>query len=113
MAGLTTTSTLVIVLLVVCCTIASVCADMPLPWTRELALTSPTMTGNDVIIFQNLIIRDASVSAVGAGTSVGVYDAAAARATVLFQEANGLKGTGVFDETTAQLVLAQHSADGE
>jgi hypothetical protein len=101
-------------LVLILMTFAVVCAEtMPLPFTRELALTSPLMTGNDVIIFQNLIIRDASVSAAGAGTAVGTYDAAAEHATVLFQEANGMKGTGVFDAITAQLLLAQHSADGE
>jgi hypothetical protein len=106
-------------LLVLFFALSVVCAEatavMPLPWTRELSLTTgtPYMTGNDVVIFQNLVIRDIAVSAAQVGSAVGVFDEAAEQSTVIFQEANGLKGTGVFDATTAQLLLELHSADGE
>ena len=41
---------------------AKVAADaMPAPFTRELKLTSPYMTGNDVIIAQTLLKRDSAV----------------------------------------------------
>ena len=51
--------------------LAGVMADMPLPFTRELKYESPAMTGNDVIIYQNLIVRD---DAVAFFESNGVYD---------------------------------------
>ncbi len=35
---------------------------MPLPFKRELYLTSPAMTGNDVIIAQNLLLREPAVT---------------------------------------------------
>jgi hypothetical protein len=88
--------------------IASV-MSMPSPWTRELTLTSPYMTGNDVIIAQNLIIRDTAVSAFEAN---GIYDEVSAKATTQFQSAHDLDATGVFDDATAELLLELHSADG-
>jgi hypothetical protein len=46
-------------------------ADMPLPFTRELDFETPQMTGNDVIIYQNLIVRDAAVASF---ESTGAFD---------------------------------------
>jgi hypothetical protein len=82
---------------------------MPSPWTRELYLTSPAMTGNDVIIAQNLMLRSPSVTAFEPN---GVFEESSKLATTQFQEANNLAATGIFDELTAALLLDLHSADG-
>ena len=51
--------------------VAGAAAEMPLPFTRELKYQNPVMTGNDVIIYQNLIIRDDAVTEF---ESTGAYD---------------------------------------
>lgn len=56
-----------------CLLVVGSLADMPLPFTRDLEYVSPEMTGNDVIIYQNLIIRDDAVTTF---ESTGVYDKA-------------------------------------
>ncbi|CAE7473541.1 unnamed protein product [Symbiodinium microadriaticum] len=84
-------------------------AAMPSPFTRELYVTNPAMSGNDVIIFQNMIMRD---NAVGTLSTDGVYGSQSAAATSNFQLAHGLKDSGKFDEDTATLLLSLHSADG-
>lgn len=82
---------------------------MPLPWSRELYLTTPEMTGNDVIIAQNLLIRDAAVKTFKAD---GVFGDETDAATRAFQTAHELPSTGRVDEATAELLLELHSADG-
>lgn len=84
-------------------------STMPLPFTRELYLTSPMMKGNDVLIAQTLLIRDEAVNPI---TTDGYYGNDSTEATKLFQQAHGLKVTGIIDSTTAQLLLDLHSADG-
>jgi peptidoglycan hydrolase-like protein with peptidoglycan-binding domain len=84
-------------------------SSMPLPWTRELYITSPLMKGNDVLIAQTLLMRDAAVSPI---TADGYYGNDSAGATSSFQKAHGLQATGTLDATTAQLLLDLHSADG-
>jgi hypothetical protein len=54
-----------------CLLVLGTLAEMPLPFTRELKYQSPEMTGNDVIIYQNLIIRDAAVTTFA---STGIFD---------------------------------------
>lgn len=55
-----------------CLLVAGSLADMPLPFTRELEYETPTqMSGSDVTIYQNLIVRDDAVTAF---ESTGVYD---------------------------------------
>jgi len=85
-------------------------SSMPLPFTRELKVTSPMMSGNDVIIAQNLLKRDDAVDSML--SCDGVYGSQSAAATSAFQRAHSLKETGVFDANTANLVLQLHSADG-
>jgi hypothetical protein len=93
------------------CTFAQlVVSQMPLPFTRQLVLQDPPMTGSDVTIFQNLVIRD---SAVVDGGKSGVYDETAATATSKFQQAHKLNSTGILDEDTASLLLFIHSNDGK
>lgn len=48
-------------------------ADMPLPFTRELEYSTPHLQGNDVTIYQNLIVRDDAVTSFA---STGAFDKA-------------------------------------
>lgn len=83
---------------------------MPLPFTRELYLSTPMMSGNDVFIAQSLLLRD---DAVDKSLVVdGVYGANSDTATRDFQSAHGLESSGKVDEPTANLLLELHSADG-
>eukprot|EP01038_Epipyxis_sp_PR26KG_P006912 gene6912-9465_t len=82
-------------------------SNMPLPFTREL---SEGMTGNDVLIAQNLLKRDKSVSQTL--QTDGSFGSQTYTATSSFQLAVGLKSTGTIDASTAQYLLDLHSADG-
>lgn len=85
-------------------------AAMPLPFTRELTVTSPMQQGNDVIIAQQLLNREQAVSP---SLNVdGIFGNDCARATKQFQSVVGLKETGTVDSVTAQKLLDLHSADG-
>lgn len=84
-------------------------SEMPLPFNRELVVETPMMSGDDVIIAQNLLIRDSSVQATL--DTDGVYGADSELATRAFQESHGLSVTGIFDSTTAELLLQLHSND--
>jgi peptidoglycan hydrolase-like protein with peptidoglycan-binding domain len=83
-------------------------ASMPAPFTRELKVTQPYQTGNDVTIAQTLLLRDIAVSSL---TVTGIYDEVSAMATKSFQSAHGLNGSGVLGSATATLLLDLHSAD--
>lgn len=85
-------------------------AGMPLPFTRELYVTSPVMTGNDVLIAQTLLQRDTAVSK--SFVASGNYAKDSAAATSAFQEAHNLPSTGTLDSVSAQLLLDLHSDDG-
>jgi len=89
---------------------AAFSADMPPPFTRELSLTVPAMTGNDVIIAQTLLKRDAAVGSTLAVT--GTFDKDTEAATVAFQTANSLKGTGILDSSSASVLITKYEADG-
>ncbi|KAJ1391650.1 hypothetical protein B484DRAFT_459479 [Ochromonadaceae sp. CCMP2298] len=82
---------------------------MPSPFYRELYATDPMMTGNDVLIAQTLLQRDAYVIGLKAD---GVYGKDSASATSAFQSANGLSATGKLDTASAQLLLDLHEEDG-
>ncbi len=88
---------------------AFVAATMPAPFTRELKLTTPYMTGNDVIIAQNLLNRDSAVKS--KLTANGIYDQASADATSYFQASKSFKATGILDDKTAQSLLDDHTND--
>jgi peptidoglycan hydrolase-like protein with peptidoglycan-binding domain len=96
-------------LIAVVLTVAVVFASMPSPFTRQLKLTSPYMTGNDVLICQTLIKRDNAVDKNLA--TDGVFGPASADAVSDFQKANGLKSTGILDDVSAQKLLDLHSDD--
>lgn len=89
--------------------VAAALAAMPLPFTRELKVTSPIMSGNDVVIAQNLLIRDDAVD--NSLECDGSYGSLSAEATAAFQSAYKLAETGILDEETAQLLLDLHSND--
>jgi len=100
-------TTLIIIAVV---NILAVADTMPAPFTRELSVTSPYMSGNDVIIAQTLFKRD---SAVDQSLVIdGVYGEASAKACSQFQSAQSLKSTGTLDSASAQKLLDTHSADG-
>lgn len=85
-------------------------ASMPPPFYRELKVTSPYQTGDDVVIAQNLLKRDKAVG--DSFVANGVYDEKSAAATMSFQTANALLPTGILDEDSAQKLLDLHSEDG-
>ena len=83
--------------------------QMPPPFYRELKVTSPYMTGNDVLIAQTLLLRDSAVDK--SLVADGIYKETSASATSSFQSANELKSTGTLDSASAQLLLDLHSDD--
>jgi peptidoglycan hydrolase-like protein with peptidoglycan-binding domain len=85
-------------------------AGMPLPFTRELYVTSPVMTGNDVLIAQTLLQRDDAVDK--SFVASGKYADDSAKATAAFQTAHNLPSTGILDSVSAQTLLDLHSDDG-
>jgi hypothetical protein len=85
-------------------------ASMPLPFTRELFVTSPLMTGNDVVIAQTLLNRDPSVK--NSLTVDGVFGKDSQAATISFQTANSIKSSGIVDKTSADTLLKLYEADG-
>lgn len=96
--------------LVALCVVAHCVAEsMPLPWTRILSATNPPMTGNDVYIAQNLLVRDSSVTNLVIN---GQYDKDTAAAVAAFQTAHALTVSGELDAASAQELLNLHSLDG-
>lgn len=69
----------------------------------------PLQSGNDVLIAQTLLLRDAVV---GSLVCDGYYGADSAAATKAFQQAHDLSDTGILDDSSALLLLDLHSADG-
>lgn len=97
--------------LVVFLNLIMVCIGMPLPWTRELDLEDPLMTGDDVLIAQNLLNRGATKESLECD---GIYGENMVQAVKQFQEvAFGTQEaeTGVFDANTAQVLLDTYSDD--
>ena len=85
---------------------------MPLPWTRELSLASPAMTGNDVLIMCTLLQRDFAVADASSGLPCdSIFDQRDYNDVVTFQKVQNLEVTGVFCSYTAQRLLDCCSAD--
>ncbi len=82
---------------------------MPAPFTRELYVTDPIMTGNDVLIAQTLLKREPAVDPTFVAS--GKYATDSAVATSAFQTANNLPSTGVLDSASAQTLLDLYSDD--
>lgn len=84
-------------------------AAMPSPFYRELYVADPVMTGNDVLIAQTLLKRDAAVDPNFVAS--GSFSKESGKATSDFQAANNLPVTGVLDSASAQALLDLHSDD--
>eukprot|EP01034_Spumella_vulgaris_P033770 gene33770-41660_t len=83
---------------------------MPPPFTRELKVVSPYMTGNDVTIAQTLLKRDAAVSK--SLVVDGVFGKDSQSAVSAFQSANALSVTGILDDKSATTLMNLYEADG-
>ena len=77
------------------------------PFNRLLRVTSPPMSGNDVVIAQNLLTR--FNDALNVST---VYDAATADVVRALQTAGGLAVDGELGVETSTLLLNRYLADG-
>jgi hypothetical protein len=84
-------------------------AAMPSPFYRELYVTNPVMTGNDVLIAQTLLKRDAAVDPKFVAS--GKFSSDSGKATSDFQAANNLPATGILDSASAQALLDLHCVD--
>ena len=83
---------------------------MPLPFDREMYLTDPPMTGDDVRILQKLLNRGPDAPKLKGD---GVYGSAVQDAMATLQNsAAELESTEVFDPATAQYCLDKFSNDG-
>lgn len=80
---------------------------MPCPFWRVLQLQNPPLNGSDVYIMQNLLMR-----AVPSTPTTYNYDAKTSAAVQEFQSDNKLQATGIFDVTTASLLLENYMDDG-
>ena len=84
--------------------------SMPLPFTRELAVTDPLLYGNDVLIATTLLSRSPYVSRTYIASNT--YDDASAEAVSAVQKQANLNVNGVIDAPTANLLLSLYSNDG-
>ncbi len=89
---------------------SAACQSMPAPFYRELLVTEPPLTGNDVIIAQTLLNRDPKVAETLKVD--GIFNKDTEVATQAFQSANGLKSTGVIDSESAGKLMNMYEADG-
>ncbi len=97
------------VVIALCAIVYCAGETMPLPWNRVLTATDPPMSGNDVVIAQNLLLRDKSVSSFVVN---GAYDKSTAAAVTAFQTAHDLIVSGDLDSVSAQKLLDLYSYDG-
>lgn len=81
----------------------------PAPFSRVLSLENPPLEGRDVVILQNLLMRSPFVRPI---EKSGVYDRETSGAVASYQKGNGLPSNGIFNTTTASLVLKQLMYDG-
>lgn len=84
-------------------------SEMPGPFKRELHLQTPFLSGNDVVILQNLLKRHPSSSFVRVTSK---YDLQTAEAVQSFQAVMSMSPTGVVCEKTALKVLEHLLSDG-
>jgi peptidoglycan hydrolase-like protein with peptidoglycan-binding domain len=82
-------------------------AQMPCPFNRTLTLQDPPLSGKDVYILQNMLLR-----AIPNTPFTSTYDAKTQAAVLQFQSNNKIDATGTFDETTANLLLENYMDDG-
>lgn len=80
------------------------------PFTRNLQLVSPAMSGSDVVVLQNLVARALQLPPVPSQ----LYDIATAKQVAAFQQSYGISsacGSGCADAETTNLLLQKFSAD--
>lgn len=87
--------------------VTSAQASMPLPFTRQLQLTTPALQGQDIYILQNMLSQNGNMPL----NVTSEYDAATEQAVSLFQRGQGLAVDGIVGPVTAQAVLDQLSDD--
>ena len=105
-------------LLFVCAVWASDCAsasmdnEMPSPFYRVLCYNTnqQIMSGHDVIILQNLLIRSPYVNS--SLSCDGEFDYETSVAVGAFQTGNNLNADSIFGPSTANVLLNLHSCDG-
>lgn len=76
-----------------------------MPFNRPLSVQEPALTGTDVTILQNLLLRFAPLSV------TNEFDAATGAALSQFQTSVGLPATGLLDGWTARAVMAKLADD--
>ena len=103
----------VVVGVLVAACVCGVYADgMPLPFTRVLKSTTPPMSGDDVTIMQNVLMRSPFATSQGNFQVTGKYDLETANAVSRFQFGNNfVPPTGIFDAGTATRLLTLHLDD--
>lgn len=87
----------------------------PLPFTRPLRVVpSAPVTGNDVLLLQNLLARVPSLPPASVPPRTGAFGAVTAEALAFFQRAQGLSSSplGELDNATAWRALDVLSDDG-
>jgi len=82
----------------------------PCPFTRYLQLQDPPLTGKDVIILQNLLLRSPFVG--GKVYVTGIFDSNTSLALKSFQQGNSLDPNGILDPTTGEKLLSLQMSDG-
>jgi len=85
------------VLLMLC---AVLVGGLPCPFTRELSLQTPLLSGSDVYVLQNLLLRTVVTLPL-----TSQYDEHTEQAVTIFQKKNNLNPTGIVDENTAVEIL--------
>lgn len=86
---------------------------MPMPFTRELMLSTPEITGNDVLIMCTLLSRDTYVQETSSGLACdNLFDQRDYEDVETFQKSQNLEVSGTLCSITAQRLLDLHSADG-
>ncbi|EFA75486.1 eukaryotic translation initiation factor 2 alpha kinase [Heterostelium album PN500] len=81
--------------------------DFPCPFSRELSIQTPPMTGDDVYILQNLLVRTVPNIPL-----TSAFDAITQAALIKFQSIYQLEESGIFDVTSANALLANNLEDG-
>merc|ERR1712048_714067 len=80
------------------------------PFTRALELKDPAMTGRDVMILQNLLMRDPSIRRIKVN---GIFDFPTEDALLMFQLEHGLvPADGKLNPETAMVVIKDLMSDG-
>eukprot|EP01113_Clastostelium_recurvatum_P036519 TRINITY_DN5217_c0_g1_i1.p1 TRINITY_DN5217_c0_g1~~TRINITY_DN5217_c0_g1_i1.p1 ORF type:complete len:290 (+),score=74.97 TRINITY_DN5217_c0_g1_i1:25-870(+) len=73
------------------------------PFTRELTVQTPPLTGDDVTVLQALLARTQALKQTGA------YDAQTAAAVSAFQKANRITPSGNLDDATSDALISSNA----